>query len=83
MKTNNCPCSYGEAQEDVDTTDLQVIYDANVITAVHKADVRLLFDNCKLYISLTTSAFNVCLSSVVLAITNSIFMHFCVTQKFD
>lgn len=47
MKTNNCPCSYGEAQEDVDTTDLQVIYDANVITAVNKANIPLLHLRCK------------------------------------
>lgn len=47
MKTNNCPNSCRGARKDVGTIDLQVTYDANVITAVRKANVRLVHDNRK------------------------------------
>lgn len=38
MKTINFPCSYRRAQKNIGTIDLQVTYDANFITAVHKAN---------------------------------------------
>lgn len=47
VKTNNFPCSCRGAQKDVGTIDLQVTYDANVITAVRKASVRLVHNNRK------------------------------------
>lgn len=47
MKTNNYPCSCREAKEDVYTVGLQVTYDADVITSVRKANLRLLHDNHK------------------------------------
>lgn len=47
MKTNNYPCSCREAKEDVYTVGLQVTYDADVITSVRKAHLRLLHGNHK------------------------------------
>lgn len=47
VKINNCPCSCRRAQKDFGTIDLQMTYDADVITAIRKADVRLVQENRK------------------------------------
>lgn len=47
VKTNNCPRSCRWAQKDVGTIDLQVTYDAKIVLAVRKANVRLEHGNCK------------------------------------
>lgn len=47
MKVDNCPCSCRRAHKDVATIELQVTYDTSVITAVRKANARLVHDNRK------------------------------------
>lgn len=47
VKTKNCPISCREAQKDVGMSDLRVTYNANVITVVRMANVRLLHDHRK------------------------------------
>lgn len=47
VKTKNCPISCREAQKDVGMIDLRVTYNANVITVVRMANVRLLHDHRK------------------------------------
>lgn len=47
MKVDNCPCSCRRAQKYVATIELQVTYDTSVITAVRKANARLVHDNRK------------------------------------
>lgn len=48
-KTNHCPCICRRTQKDVitSTIDLHVTYDANVITAVSKNNLRLVHDKRK------------------------------------
>lgn len=45
--TYTCLYSCRGTRKEVITIDFQVTYDPNVITGVHNANVRLVYDNCK------------------------------------
>lgn len=56
MKTNKCQCSCRATDNDVGTIDVQVTYDADVPTAVYKANVRLVQANCRTEVRCVPSA---------------------------
>lgn len=56
VKTNKCQCSCRATENDVGTIDVQVTYDADVPTAVCKANVRLVQANCRTEVRCVPSA---------------------------